>query len=112
MMSLSGANCPRSLSEIFISASSSQYRNEIEEERQIVKAVQESMRDWKSRSSRHRQKREASIVCYGDLGCFEDSGPFGYIDMLPSSPEEIDTKFYVFSTKNRFANCSAAIIAV
>jgi hypothetical protein len=24
--------------------------------------------------------------------------------MLPQSPEEIDTKFYVFSTKNRFAS--------
>lgn len=74
----------------------------------MIKAVQESMRDWKMRSSRHRQKREASVVCYGDLGCFEDSGPFGYIDMLPSSPEEIDTKFYVFSTQHRFANCFLA----
>lgn len=60
------------------------------------------MLQWKIRSSKHRQKRETSVVCYGELGCFEDSGPFGYIDMLPASPEEIDTKFYVFSTKNRF----------
>lgn len=44
-----------------------------------------------------------SIVCYGQLGCFEDSGPYGYIDMLPSSPEEIDTKFFIYSTKNRYA---------
>lgn len=68
----------------------------------MIKAVQESMRQWKERSSKHRQKRQTNIVCYGELGCFEDSGPFGYIDMLPQSPEEIDTKFYVFSTKNRF----------
>lgn len=62
------------------------------------------MLQWKIRSSKHRQKRQANVVCYGDLGCFEDSGPFGYIDMLPQSPEEIDTKFYVFSTKNRFVD--------
>lgn len=68
----------------------------------MIKAVQESMLQWKIRSSKRRHKRQASVVCYGDLGCFEDSGPFGYIDMLPQSPEEIDTKFYVFSTKNRF----------
>jgi triacylglycerol lipase len=67
----------------------------------MIKAVQDSMHQWKHRS-KHRQKREANVVCYGDLGCFEDNGPFGYIDMLPNSPEEIDTKFYVFSTKNRF----------
>lgn len=40
-------------------------------------------------------------VCYGDLGCFEDSGPFGYLDMLPSPPEEINTRFMFYSTKNR-----------
>jgi triacylglycerol lipase len=51
------------------------------------------------KSSRH--KREVNVVCYGELGCFEDSGPYGYIDMLPSSPEEIDTQFYVYSTRNR-----------
>lgn len=62
------------------------------------------MLQWRIRSSKRRQKRQASVVCYGELGCFEDSGPFGYIDMLPQSPEEIDTKFYVFSTKNRFVN--------
>lgn len=61
------------------------------------------MRDWRERkeSKSHRQKRETNVVCYGDLGCFEDSGPFGYIDTLPSPPEEIDTKFYVYSSKNR-----------
>lgn len=48
-----------------------------------------------------RRKREDKSVCYGDLGCFEDSGPFGYLDMLPSSPEEIGTKFLFYSTKTR-----------
>lgn len=69
----------------------------------MIRAVQDSMLQWKVRSSKRRQKRETNVVCYGDLGCFEDSGPYGYIDMLPNSPEEIDTKFFVFSTKNRFA---------
>ena len=41
-------------------------------------------------------------VCYENLGCFEDSGPFGYLDMLPASPEEIGTKFVFYSTKNRW----------
>lgn len=40
-------------------------------------------------------------VCYGELGCFEDSGPFAYLEMLPSSPEEINTKFYFYSTRQR-----------
>lgn len=88
-----------SLSDIFTSASSS--HDEFDEEVRIIRAVQESMQQHKLRSS-HRQKRQANVVCYGALGCFEDSGPFGYIDMLPQSPEEIDTKFYVFSTKNRY----------
>jgi hypothetical protein len=75
----------------------------MEEELQMVKAVQDSMLQWKVRSAKHRHRREANVVCYGDLGCFEDSGQYGSFDLLPSSPEEIDTKFYVFSTKNRFA---------
>lgn len=89
------------ISDILVSAHAS-HKNEIEEELQMIKAVQDSMLQWKIRSAKQRHKREANVVCYGDLGCFEDSGPFGYIDMLPQSPEEIDTKFYVFSTKNRF----------
>lgn len=80
------------------------HKNEIEDESQMIKAVQDSMLQLKIRQSltNHRHKRETNVVCYGDLGCFEDSGPFGYDTGLPSSPEEIDTKFYVFSTKNRF----------
>lgn len=46
-------------------------------------------------------KRAAKRVCYGELGCFEDSGPFAYLEMLPSPPEEINTKFFFYSTKNR-----------
>ena len=76
-------------------------RNENEEDLKIIKAVQDSMIQWKNRQLNHRHKRETNVVCYGDLGCFEDSGVFGSFDMLPQSPEEIDTKFFIFSTKNR-----------
>lgn len=41
------------------------------------------------------------MVCYGEIGCFEDTGPFGYIDMLPSSPEEISTRFLLYSGRSR-----------
>lgn len=94
---------------------------------QLLHAVQKSMREWrrthveklqqaqleKRRRRRRRRRRAAATatatgsggaeksVCYGDLGCFEDSGPFGYLDMLPSPPEEINTRFMFYSTKNR-----------
>lgn len=59
------------------------------------------MKDYEHRHHHHRHKRADKSVCYGELGCFEDSGPFGYLDMLPQSPEEIGTKFYFYSTANR-----------
>ncbi|CAG7822757.1 unnamed protein product, partial [Allacma fusca] len=46
-------------------------------------------------------KRDEEIVCYGELGCFRDEGPFDYLDMLPSPPEEIGTKFLLFTRQNR-----------
>lgn len=49
----------------------------------------------------HRHRRAIKRVCYGELGCFEDTGPFAYLEMLPSPPEEIDTKFHFYSTKSR-----------
>lgn len=70
---------------------------------QIIKAVQNSMSDYEKRhkNEHHRQKRAEKSVCYDELGCFEDSGPFGYLDMLPQSPEEINTRFYFYSTESR-----------
>lgn len=63
------------------------------------------MNEWEKTREHHRKKRAADkSVCYGELGCFEDSGPFGYLEMLPSSPEEINTKFFFYSTKNRYIN--------
>lgn len=42
-------------------------------------------------------KRDEEVVCYGaELGCFRDEGPFDYLDMLPSPPEEIGTKFLLY----------------
>ena len=38
-----------------------------------------------------REKRDEEVVCYGDVGCFRDDGPFDYLDMLPSTPEEVGT---------------------
>ena len=40
------------------------------------------------------------MTCYGDLGCFRDEGPFNYLDMLPSPPEEIGTVFYLHTRRN------------
>ena len=39
----------------------------------------------------YRVRRDEEIVCYADVGCFRDDGPFNYLDMLPSPPEEVST---------------------
>lgn len=70
-------------------------------------AVQESLVAHEERQQErlrhpgHRSRRAVKRVCYGELGCFEDSGPFAYLEMLPSPPEEINTKFYFYSTRQR-----------
>ena len=46
-------------------------------------------------------KRDEEVVCYGELGCFRDEGPFDYLDMLPSSPDEISTRFLLYTRANR-----------
>lgn len=48
-----------------------------------------------------RRKRGDSSVCYPEVGCFQDSGPFGYLDMLPSPPEEVSTRFFLYSGRAR-----------
>jgi hypothetical protein len=48
-----------------------------------------------------RRKRADSSVCYPEVGCFQDSGPFGYLDMLPSPPEEVSTRFFLYSGRAR-----------
>ncbi|XP_022916020.2 uncharacterized protein [Onthophagus taurus] len=74
---------------------------------EIHRAVVNSIREWehnkKFKSKQARYKRQDTSVCYPDLGCFESSGPFGYLDMLPNTPEEISTTFllYPFSKRRR-----------
>ncbi|KAL5277521.1 hypothetical protein ACFFRR_002631 [Megaselia abdita] len=76
-------------------------RDELDDAK-ILRAVQSSMRDWEASHTNHpRKKRAVKRVCYGELGCFEDSGPFSYLEMLPSPPEEVNTKFFFYSTRNR-----------
>lgn len=41
------------------------------------------------------------MVCYNELGCFRDEGPFSYLDLLPAPPEEINTRFFLYTPRNR-----------
>ena len=75
-----------------------------EKDAKILVDVIASIAEWKDRQQRkllhylfHREKRDEEVVCYGDLGCFRDEGPFNYLDMLPSPPEEIGTVFYLYT---------------
>lgn len=43
------------------------------------------------------------MVCYNELGCFRDEGPFNYLDLLPAPPEEINTRFFLYTPRNRDA---------
>ncbi|KAH8354802.1 hypothetical protein KR084_008224 [Drosophila pseudotakahashii] len=72
----------------------------------LSQAVEDSLVEYEERQRErlrrgHRTRRAVKRVCYGELGCFEDSGPFAYLEMLPSPPEEINTKFYFYSTRQR-----------
>lgn len=79
-----------------------QYTNYTELSQAVHASLQEHERLQQQRQLLHgRAKRAVKRVCYGELGCFEDSGPFAYLEMLPSSPEEINTKFYFYSTRQR-----------
>ena len=49
----------------------------------------------------YREKRDEEVVCYSDVGCFWDDGPFDYLDMLPSNPDEVGTTMQLFTRKNR-----------
>ena len=80
-----------------------------EKDAKILVDVIASIAEWKDRQQRkllhylfHREKRDEEVVCYGDLGCFRDEGPFNYLDMLPSPPEEIGTVFYLYTRSLSF----------
>ncbi|XP_003402205.2 uncharacterized protein LOC100644110 [Bombus terrestris] len=67
---------------------------------EIFRAVVESMRQWTlHKQLHHRTKREVSKVCYEDVGCFEDTGPFSYLEMLPSPPKDVGTRFLVYGSR-------------
>ncbi|XP_045475370.1 uncharacterized protein LOC123681176 [Harmonia axyridis] len=73
---------------------------------EIYQAVVSSVEEWRRKRElkklQNRIKREdVQSVCYDEVGCFDSSGPFGYLDMLPSKPEEIGTKFLLYPGRNR-----------
>ncbi|XP_012539893.1 uncharacterized protein LOC105838699 isoform X2 [Monomorium pharaonis] len=71
-------------------------KNDVE----IFRAVVESMKEWsRHKKANHRGKREVSKVCYEDIGCFEDTGPFSYLEMLPSPPKDVGTRFLVYGSR-------------
>ncbi|CAL4059422.1 unnamed protein product, partial [Meganyctiphanes norvegica] len=72
----------------------------------IFESVVNSMAEYnhmKMEKKRHngRVKRDEEIVCYKDLGCFKDEGPFDLMDMLPSKPEEVNTVFLLYTRENK-----------
>lgn len=80
-------------------------------DRQIIQAVVTSMAQWNLRKlqkmqrrrndTSHRSRRDEAMVCYNELGCFRDEGPFNYLDLLPAPPEEINTRFFLYTSRNR-----------
>ena len=83
-------------------------------DRKIIEAVVTSMAQWnlrklqkmqrrknRSQVSIHRSRRDEAMVCYNELGCFRDEGPFNYLDLLPAPPEEINTRFFLYTPRNR-----------
>ncbi|XP_011174955.1 uncharacterized protein LOC105207204 isoform X2 [Solenopsis invicta] len=82
--------------QVLSSFESADERNDAE----IFRAVVESMKQWSlHRKANHRVKREVSKVCYEDIGCFEDTGPFSYLEMLPSPPKDVGTRFLVYGSR-------------
>ncbi|XP_057658000.1 uncharacterized protein LOC130894953 isoform X1 [Diorhabda carinulata] len=73
---------------------------------EILKAVQSSVSEWKRKRElkriTNRLKREdIPSACYKDVGCFEASGPFQYLDTIPDKPDDIGTKFLMYPGRRR-----------
>ncbi|XP_061710570.1 uncharacterized protein LOC133520214 [Cydia pomonella] len=68
---------------------------------EMLAAVRASMKVWEQKRASTRSKRSQGSVCYGEFGCFEDSGPFAYLETLPSPPHEVGTHFLLYSTVSR-----------
>lgn len=41
-------------------------------------------------------EKEPTKVCYEELGCFQEAG---YIDLLPNSPEEVNTRYLLYNSR-------------
>ncbi|XP_014250894.1 inactive pancreatic lipase-related protein 1-like [Cimex lectularius] len=64
----------------------------------LFKAIVDSMRDWSNKHlNKTRRRRRAPSVCYDGVGCFDDTG---YLDMAPSSPETVQTRFLLYSGRS------------
>ncbi|XP_017771250.1 PREDICTED: uncharacterized protein LOC108558749 [Nicrophorus vespilloides] len=73
---------------------------------EIYDAVVVSMNEFHRRQTRNGQhrkrvRREDPSVCYDDVGCFAASGPFSYLDTLPSSPVEVNTRFLLYPAQSK-----------
>ncbi|CAH2266919.1 uncharacterized protein LOC120626077 [Pararge aegeria] len=68
---------------------------------EMLAAVKSSLQQWEIKRSRTRTKRSQGSICYGDFGCFDDTGPFAYLETLPSPPQEVGTNFLLYSTTSR-----------
>ncbi|XP_050437348.1 uncharacterized protein LOC126843699 [Adelges cooleyi] len=67
---------------------------------QIYKSVVQSMEEWRQRNaSPKRQKRAETKVCYPEVGCFDESGPYGYIGTVPNPPDEVNTRFLLYNSR-------------
>lgn len=52
-----------------------------------------------------RQKRAETNACYPEVGCFDTSGPYGYIGMVPNRPDEVISCSYGYwNITNFFRN--------
>lgn len=88
---------------------------------EILRAVQKSIAEWEERRRNRNAKKkqytklrtkrsqpekvevidddenkEPTKVCYAELGCFEEAG---YIDLLPNSPEEVNTRYLLYNSR-------------
>ncbi|KAF6197980.1 hypothetical protein GE061_007725 [Apolygus lucorum] len=63
---------------------------------QIFQAVVDSIREWQARhKNKTRLKRASNTVCYPDVGCFDEGG---YLDLAPSAPQDVNTRFLLYTT--------------
>lgn len=69
-------------------------------DRQASKTLKSIQTQLEPNKVHHLEKRDEEVACYGELGCFRDEGPFDYLDTLPASPDNIRTRFLLYTRKN------------